>query len=96
MCEAPVAGVVAERVVDLLEPVEVHVHERDRAPVTLGARDRAVELFVEQPAVGEVGELVVVGLVAQLLEDRTPLADVREGGDRPALVPVLVEARAAS
>ena len=53
-------------------------------------QDRAVELFVEQPAVGEVGELVVVGLVAQLLEDRASLADVRKGGDRTALAPVLV------
>ena len=64
MRSTSIAGVVAERVVDLLEAVEVHVDERDRAAMALRVRDRAVELFVEQPAVGEIGELVVVGLVA--------------------------------
>ena len=80
--EERVAGQVAERVVDHLEPVEVEEQHRQRAtsPAELGlGLDEAVH---EQDAVGQPGQGVVRGLVgdhplglAPLLLEGTPIQD---------------------
>ena len=54
--QQPVAGVVAERVVELLEAVEVD--HRDRQRRVVAAAELAVEALVEEPAVREPGQLV--------------------------------------
>ncbi len=67
-----------ERVVDVLEAIEVE--DRDRDP-QLGApreRQRVGEPLAEQPAVGQPGDGVVVGLVTQLLLDAIALEHLRE------------------
>ena len=61
-----VAEVVAERVVDDLEVVEVDEHHRDRARVAL-REHRLLQAVVEQVAVGQPGERVVVRLALELL-----------------------------
>ena len=61
-----VAGVVAERVVDRLEAVDVDDHHRALAAVAGGEGDVLVELGAEAAAVEQAGERVVVGEVAQL------------------------------
>ena len=71
-----VAGVVAEAVVDLLEPVEVDEQHREDAPGALRARERLVEPVAEQGAVGEAGEPVVERLARQLLLEPDALGDV--------------------
>ena len=70
--EKEVAVVVAERVVDLLEAVEVHQHHGDELLLALGAEDRLLHEVVEHRAVREAGErvgqrllLAVGGLLAQ-------------------------------
>ena len=61
-----VAGVVAERVVDRLEAVDVDDHHRALAAVAGGEGDVLVELGAEAAAVEQAGERVVIGEVAQL------------------------------
>ena len=62
--EQLVAVVVPERVVDLLEAVEVDEQHRDRA-LRAHALDRALDALVEERAVRQAGERVVEGEVAQ-------------------------------
>ncbi len=66
--EQPVADVVAEGVVDLLEPVQVQ--QRDREPLDVRTIDRLAEPLQQQLAVGQPGQRVVQGGV--LLDDRHP------------------------
>ena len=59
-----VAGVVAERVVDLLEAVEVHdQHGHAAAVAAARPRGRVLDAVAEQRAVGQAGERVVQRLV---------------------------------
>ncbi len=81
--QQPVADGVAEAVVDHLEPVQVQVAHADPGPagvVPLLGEHRA-EPFQEQRAVGQAGQRVVGGLVAQALGQRVPLGDVLHHGD---------------
>jgi hypothetical protein len=59
-------AVVAERVVDRLEAVDVDDHHRSPAAVAGAEGDVLVELGAEATAVEKAGERVVVGEVAQL------------------------------
>ena len=64
--EQPVAGRVPQRVVDVLEVVEVEEQD-DRHAARRRVLDRGVDLLGEQAAVGEAGQRVVVGLEPELL-----------------------------
>ena len=57
--------VVAERVVDLLEVVEVHDEQTAPTRRPVCARDRLVDAVGEQDAVRETGELVVQRLMLE-------------------------------
>jgi hypothetical protein len=59
--EQRVAHVVAERVVHLLEPVEVDRVQRQRGPRAPRAGEAAAQLVPEEGAVGQPRELVVAG-----------------------------------
>ena len=74
-----VADVVAEGVVDRLEPVQVEVAHAHLA-VRLG--QRGVQALEEQGAVGQPGERVVLGLVAQPVLQPMPLGGVLDHADR--------------
>ena len=71
-----VAGGVAEAVVDGLEVVEVDEQTAASRRCGAGARAARRQAILEQRAVGQAGEAVVEGLVAQLLEQREALGDV--------------------
>jgi hypothetical protein len=60
LLEDLVADVVAERVVDVLEPVEVEEHQRHAGAVAARVHERLAQAVGEQVAVGEAGEAVVV------------------------------------
>ena len=62
-----VAVVVAQRVVDLLEAVQVQQHHRKRLAGAAGASQLVLELGAEALAVGEAGQLVGVGDALELL-----------------------------
>ena len=66
--------VVAERVVDLLEVVEVHDHHGEAAVAALGGAHALLDAVAEQHAVRQAGERVVQRLV--LLGDRLAAAAV--------------------
>ena len=67
---------VAEGVVDQLEAVDVDEHDCERAGAALRLRDRELEAILEQHPVGQVGELVVVGLEGDDLLGALALGDV--------------------
>src|SRR6266852_806290 len=73
----PVAELVAERVVDVLETVEVHEEERDGPRVTFRPGERALELLVEQYPVGQAREMVVRGDLAHVAQSRAELLVAR-------------------
>ncbi len=64
--QQPVAGVVAERVVDELEPVQVEEQHRHRGAAALGPGQGQGDPVQEEDPVGQAGEGVVGGLVGQL------------------------------
>ena len=82
-----VAGIVAERVVDLLEAVEIEHQQGDLLARAAIAGQRLGQAILEQGAVGEAGELVVQRLVLGVRLARLELVDqidqrlVEEGHD---------------
>jgi hypothetical protein len=58
---------VARAVVDELEMVQVQQHHTNHQVVALGPGDGLVNAVIEQVAVGQAGQAVVVGLVLQRL-----------------------------
>ena len=90
-----VAGGVAERIVDVLEAVQVEEQHRDAAALPARAHDRARQPLRQQRAVGQAGQRVVVGQVAQFLLGALLVGDVAEHGDVMAALAAGVQHRAA-
>ena len=91
-----VAGLVAERVVDELEVVEVEVEERERAVGAAGAAEVAADLLLQERPVREAGEAVVVGEERDLGLGALALGDVLpRAQDRGDAAGAVVEDRVA-
>ena len=71
-----VTGMVAERVVDVLEVVEVEDEQRPARSVARDVRDVGVELLLEAAAVEQARQRIVVGEPAQLVLEAAALGDV--------------------
>ena len=87
-----IAGVVAQRVVDELEVVEIE--EQDANPEVEPARtsERAFEHLLEQRAVRQTGQLVVVRQERDLLLGHLALRDVEDHAlDQPRLAVAVVD-----
>ena len=86
-----VAGLVAERVVDLLEVVDVDEQDRgERAGVPADALERLLEAVGEQHAVGQAGERIVQRAVLHRVLCVLALDRVREDvGERDDEVDVV-------
>ena len=83
LLQQEIAGRVAERVVDLLEAVEVDQHHRDLRVGRALPREHVGESLLEQDAVREPGEIVVQGFVAQAVDEpRVVQRDAGVRGDR--------------
>ena len=83
-----VADVVAERVVDVLEPVEVDEQHGDGARAAVRAGQRGVEPVAQQPPVRQVGQAVVQRRVHEHALGVAPARGVVEADQRrvrPAL-----------
>ena len=90
LAEQHVAGLVAEGLVDGLEPVDVQVHEADLQPAAAGQRDRVAEPVGERAAVGQPGERVGEGAADQVVLGPAAVGDVDEGEDDELRVAVVV------
>src|SRR5437762_13476490 len=64
--EYRISSAVAETVVDILEPVEVHEHGGDPFPVPFCLRDRTVQALSEEDSIGEPGQRIMVRHVVDL------------------------------
>ena len=73
-----VAAVVAERVVDLLEPVEVHQQDGVRAAAALRALEGLADAIVEEPPVRQPRQRVVQRLMPQSRLGLLALDELRE------------------
>ena len=80
-----VAGRVAERVVDLLEAVEIDQQQREALAVAALARERVLDAVAQQHAVGETGERIVMRHVGDLVGAALALGDVGEGAQETAV-----------
>src|SRR5690606_32469880 len=87
-------GGVAERVVDVLEAVEMQEQHRDLAIADPGPLDRARQPFRQQRTVGQAGQGVVVGQEAQFLLGALLVGDVAEYRDVMATLTLAVVHRA--
>ena len=93
LLENPVAGLVAETVVDRLEVVQVDEHDRDVGEPTLRSHQRMLDAIREQRSVGEARHRIVEGLMRELLLERLPLAHIAAVQDDAANVLVMTEIR---
>jgi hypothetical protein len=78
----PIAGGVAHGVVEALEVVDVD-HDHRHGPLGRGAREQARQVLVEPAAVEGVGEPVVGGLAAGLVEGLAQRSDLALELPRP-------------
>jgi hypothetical protein len=88
-----VARVVAERVVDGLEAVEVDEHEGEAAVHARGIHHRLLEAVVQQDAVGQPRERIARGEVLGALLRHAALGDVGRGPVHAARAPVGIALR---
>ncbi len=87
-----IAGQMPEAIVDRLEAVEVEDHDRDQALVAPGPGERALQTILEQRAVGEPGQLVVLRQVAEPFRLALAGESVADGPlETDRIEPVLVE-----
>ena len=63
---------MAEAVVEQLEAVQVDMHQSDAAAALAGALAGIVQTLLEQAAVGQAGQIIVVRQVAQALLGLAP------------------------
>ena len=91
--EHPVAGRVAEGVVDRLETVEVEEHQHHPRLLPFGGLQRGVQAVLEQGAVGQVGQGVIVGQAVDALLTGLALADIAEETHVTGQVAFVVEHR---
>src|SRR5664280_3218205 len=71
--ENQIAVAMAERVVDLLEPVEVHDQERETGVLAPRLQDRLLHTVAKERSVGKSGQSVVESLILVLLDLNTQL-----------------------
>ena len=81
-----VAGLVTERVVHVLEPVEVHDHRCDGSPRDHRAGQRGLQLLLHAAPGAQAGQRVVAGLVGQLALHDLAGRDVGVRGEGPTLL----------
>lgn len=71
----PVPGAVPHRVVDRLEPVDVHIEQGQAFPVVQPGQ-RALHRAVERRAVGQTGQIVIMGQPVDLVVGRLFAGDI--------------------
>jgi hypothetical protein len=85
-----VADRVTERVIDVLEVIEIEAKYRELT-AALGKPQRLLELLSEQRPVGQIGQRVVARHVRDLFLGLLPLGDVLEGRNPAATLHRLID-----
>ena len=78
-----ITGVMPERVVDLLETVEIDQQDREALVIAMRSQDRLLQSIEEQRAVREVGERVVIREVGDALAGQVAFAPHRRFAQLP-------------
>jgi len=86
LAQQQVARVVPARVVDLFEAVQVNEQQGQRQVVPARVRECLPQAVVEQRAVRQVRQGVVVGQVAEAVVDALPLDGIAQGAHEPLAV----------
>jgi hypothetical protein len=81
LAEDAIAGLMAERVVDVLEAVEIDEQDGQPGLVAVRTLQCLVQPVAQQQAVGQAGQRVVVCLVVELSCASAQLGDVGEYPD---------------
>src|SRR5271165_514978 len=79
--ESAVAGQVAEAVVDGLQVIEIEKQESERLMSASSAADLAFETFIKLAVIGQAGQAVMRGAVANLLLGFLALGDIESCTD---------------
>ncbi len=90
-----VAGLVAQRIVDRLEPVEVEQEQRGRAIGADGLVEALVERGAHALAIGEPGQPVVKRQPGDLRFGAALLGQIGAGADKPLEAAIIVDHRPA-
>src|SRR5215470_19986609 len=69
---------MTERIVDVLEVIQIEEHDRDRVVAAMRERECVLHPVAEKVAIGQQRERVMEGELPQLLFERLALADVAE------------------
>ncbi len=77
-----IADVVAQRVVDVLEQIQIDEQHRDTGAAMGGVGDRLRQRLVELEAVGQGGQRVVMRQIGHARAERALLGDVAQDHDR--------------
>jgi hypothetical protein len=56
---------VSERVVNSFEQIEIYEHHRQLFVIAPGERDGLVNAVIQQQAIGQIGEKIVLGLMGE-------------------------------
>ena len=91
LAQQVVAGGMPERVVDVLEAIQIHVDHRDLLAVATGAGQCLAEPILEQQAIGQAGEGVMLRLVRELVGQFAMLdGDGSQAAARGEQLPVFI------
>jgi hypothetical protein len=82
LLEHQVALIVVERVIDLLEPIQIHHHDRPRLVVPFARRERLQPALAEQRAIRQARQIVVQRVALKALGVRLTLGDVAHERER--------------
>ena len=81
---------MSQRIVDVLEAVEIQEQHRDLLPVARRQGDRLADAVVQEHAIGQAGQEIVLGRMGHLQRHRARRAHVAEDDDRAGHLPFAV------
>ena len=85
-----VADRMAERIVDVLEAIQIEEQHRDLLAVARRQGDRLADAVVQQHAVGQAGQEVVLGRMGHLQRHRPGRADIAKHDHRADDLPCAI------
>jgi len=82
--------VMAHRIVDLFETVQVDIQQRNAEPTAFRHRDGLPEPVVKQAAIWQVGQLIIMRQLLDALQRKLLLADIAQHGGKQMCTPYLI------